>query len=144
MSVELSFSADQDALRRARGEAREHAARLGAPQRVCDTVALVVDELVNNAIEHGAAYRRADLPLTVRIAVTPGGIAVEFYDREMPDEAVRELHDALSQAGQGAPALENERGRGLFLLSVYLDMLQVERDAGGGMCLRGLVVEGSG
>lgn len=143
MSSELSIATDQEALRRARGEARELAARLGANERVCDSVALVVDELVNNAIEHGASYRKADLPLAVRLATAPGGVALEFFDREMPADAVRELHDALSQAGQGAPALENERGRGLFLLSIYVNEVKVEVDAGGGMRLSGMVIEGA-
>ena len=143
MTVELSFPAEPAALRRVRGEAREAAAGLGASERIGDTIALVVDELVNNAIEHGVSYRQDGLPLIVRLATVAAGLSVEFIDREMPEDAITELHGALTQAGDGAPALESERGRGLFLLSVYLDSLKVLHDADGGMSLRGVVVEGS-
>ena len=75
----------------------------------------------------------------MRIGVEGGRLAVEFCDPEMPDVTVRELAAALADAGNGMPSLENERGRGLFLLSVYLEDLRAEVVAGGGMRLRGLV-----
>ena len=135
---ELLFQPDPNALRRVRGEVRELAAGLGAPERACDTAALVVDELVNNAIEHGAVYRQHGHELAVRLSSTGLGLAIEFHDPEMPDDAVAELSLALDNATD-APALENERGRGLFLLSIYLEDLRVEADARGGLCLRGTI-----
>ena len=135
----FSFPPAQQVLRKLRADVRLAAAKLGAKPPVCDMVALVVDELVNNAIEHGAVYRRRGLELSVRIGVEEGRLAVEFCDPEMPDATVRELASALADAGNGMPSLENERGRGLFLLSVYLEDLRAEIVAGGGMRLRGLV-----
>jgi anti-sigma regulatory factor (Ser/Thr protein kinase) len=135
----FSFPPAQQALRKLRADVRLAAARLGAAPAVCDMVALVVDELVNNAIEHGAAYRRRGLELSVRIGVEGGRLSVEFCDPEMPDATVRQLASALADAGNGMPSLENERGRGLFLLSVYLEDLRAEVVAGGGMRLHGLV-----
>ena len=135
----FSFPAAQQALRQLRADVRVAAAKLGAAARVCDTVALVVDELVNNAIEHGAAYRHRGLDLSVRIAVDGGRLSVEFCDPETPESTVRELATALADAGNGMPSLENERGRGLFLLSVYLENLRAEVVAGGGLRLHGLL-----
>lgn len=143
MTVELSFPVESDTLRRARNEARAAAAGLGATERVCDTVALVVDELVNNAVEHGTGYRRGTAPLQVRLEPVPRGVALEFLDPEMPDGAVAELAEALGKAGDGTPALDNERGRGLFLMSVYVDSLRVGRAGTGGLSLRGVIAEGA-
>lgn len=138
----LSFPPDQAALRQLRADVRVATARLGAEARIGDTVALVVDELVNNAIEHGAVYRVRGLDLAVQIGLTGGRIVVEFFDQEMPEATVRELAEALSQAASGMPSLENERGRGLFLLSVYLDDLRAEVASDGGLRLAGLVSSG--
>ena len=120
-------------------EARQRALQLGATVRGADTVALGIDELVNNAIEHGVDYRLRGLMLSVRLRIEGTGLAVEFIDPEMPANAVADLDDALSLAAQGAPSLENERGRGLFLLTVYLDGLCVAPADGGGMLLRGTI-----
>ena len=138
MTHELLFQPDPGELRRIRGEVREFAARLGATERVCDTAALVVDELVNNAIEHGVAYRQHGHELAVRITTAKKGVEVEFLDPEMPDDEVTDLGKALANATD-TPSLENERGRGLFLLSIYLDDLRVELASKGGLSLRGTI-----
>lgn len=135
----FSFPPAQQALRQLRADVRAAAAKLGAAPPVCDMVALVIDELVNNAIEHGAAYRRRGLDLSFRLGIEGGRLSVEFCDPEMPDATVRELATAITDAGNGMPSLENERGRGLFLLSVYLENLRAEVVAGGGMRLHGLM-----
>jgi anti-sigma regulatory factor (Ser/Thr protein kinase) len=138
----LTFPPSPAVLRQLRADVRAATARLGAEANVGDTVALVVDELVNNAIEHGAVYRVRGLDLGVQIGLDAGRITVEFFDQEMPEATVRELAGALAQAAAGMPSLENERGRGLFLLSVYLDDLRAEVDVGGGLRLAGLVSTG--
>jgi anti-sigma regulatory factor (Ser/Thr protein kinase) len=135
----LNFPPSADVLRQLRADVRKAAAGLGADAAVCDTVALVVDELVNNAIEHGASYRAAGLDLAVSVTLLGGRIQVEFFDREMPADLVEELARALEEAANGLPALDSERGRGLFLLSVYLEGLTASVGSGGGLRLAGLV-----
>lgn len=137
----LTFPPRQDVLRQLRADVRSLVGKLGAAAEVCDTVALIVDELVNNAIEHGAVYRSRGLDLAVEIQRTDGRIAVEFQDQEMPDATVHELAAALADAANGMPSLENERGRGLFLLSVYLDGLRAEVAGHGGLRLVGTVAQ---
>jgi len=136
----LTFPPDGSVLRKVRAKVRDMAGRLGAEPNVCDNLALVVDELVNNAIEHGASYRKAGLDLGVRIEAVGERLVIEFFDPEMPEDQIRELAAALSETASGVPSLESERGRGLFLLSVYLDGLAAEVASQGGLRLVGNVL----
>lgn len=138
MTTELRFQPDQSSLRRVRGEVREAAARLGAAERVCDTAALVVDELGNNAIEHGVSYRASGHQLVIGLRAVATGFEIEFRDPEMPADVVQELASALG-AATVTPALDSERGRGLFLLSIYLGELRIELHKLGGLRLRGVI-----
>ncbi len=139
MSETLHFPARADVLRQLRADVRKATERLGGDESVGDVVALVVDELVNNAIEHGAAYRRLDHDLRVTIDCVAGRWRLSFFDPEMPGSEVAELALAIGQVAQGMPSLESERGRGLFLLSVYLEDLVAELDPTGGLRLAGFV-----
>ena len=136
----LRFPADGAVLRKIRAKVRDRAGRLGAVPNVCDNLALVVDELVNNAIEHGASYRKAGLDLGVRIEADGERLVIEFFDPEMPGDQVKGLAAALAETAGGMPSLESERGRGLFLLSVYLDGLAAEVALRGGLRLVGNIL----
>ena len=137
---QLSFPPDGTVLREVRAKVRRLAGDLGAEATVCDNLALVVDELVNNAIEHGASYRQRNLDLAVRIATDGDRLGIEFLDPEMPSDAVDELARGLDATARGMPSLESERGRGLFLLSVYLEELRAETAADGGLRLIGYML----
>jgi len=131
------FPPDPSGLQRVRADVRAAAAALGAPAAQCDSLALVVDELVNNAIEHGAVYRKLGRDLAVRVQRDGTTVTVDFFDPEMPTQWVQDLARALTEAGGGMPALESERGRGLFLISIYMEELRVAVAPGGGLHLRG-------
>jgi len=135
----LTFPPRGTVLRQLRAAVRDHASKLGAGQQVADNLALVVDELVNNAIEHGAAYRRQNLDLAVQFEVDGDRLRIEFYDQEMPAATVAELTKALLDASNGMPSLDNERGRGLFLLTIYLEDLRAELAENGGLRLVGSI-----
>lgn len=136
---QLSFPPDGAVLREVRRKVRELAAGLGAQPAVCDNLALVVDELVNNAIEHGESYRRGSAELRVSIRGRGDALTIDFFDPEMPADQVVELAAVLAETAGGMPSLESERGRGLFLLSVYLEELQAAQAPGGGLCLSGRI-----
>ena len=136
---EVAFPPDGAVLRDVRAKVRKLAADQGAAANICDNLALVVDELVNNAIEHGAAYRRKSDDLVVRIEAEAKRIGIEFFDPEMPADAVNELAEALKETANGMPSLDSERGRGLFLLSVYLEGLRAEPAPRGGLRLVGFI-----
>jgi len=133
----LHFPPDPRQVRVVRQQVRERAGRMGAGETLCDAAALVVDELVNNAIEHGASYRTSKGSLSIDVTFADGRLSVEFVDPEMPEPIVRELAEALQAAANGMPSLENERGRGLFLISIYMEELRVDVAPGGGMRLLG-------
>jgi anti-sigma regulatory factor (Ser/Thr protein kinase) len=133
----LRFPPDPARLREVRRDARARAMDLGATPAVCDAVSLVVDELVNNAIEHGAAYRRRGTELSVVVGAASGRLTVDFVDPEMPEPKVRELARALQEASGGMPTLDSERGRGLFLIAIYMEELRVDIAPGGGLHLHG-------
>lgn len=133
----LRFRPEAGLLRDVRQGASRLAALRGASEATCDAVALVVDELVNNALEHGAPYRKLGLELSIGVWSDGGRLVVEFVDPEMPESQVRELATALAAAGNGMPSLESERGRGLFLISIYMEELRVALAPGGGLQLTG-------
>jgi len=133
----LTFAPSAGVLKQLRADVRKIARALGAEERTGDNLALVVDELVNNAIEHGADYRRQGRDLAVSIELAGDRLRIEFFDEEMPPEAVAELGRALDATSNGMPSLESERGRGLFLLSVYLQDLRAEVAKSGGLRLVG-------
>lgn len=139
MHQTLTFPPRAGDLRQLRSDIRAMAARFGAPPHVCDHLALVADELVNNAVEHGSAYRRRGLDLAIQITAEGDHLSIEFFDQEMPAANVEELARVLAANANGQPSLDSERGRGLFLLSVYLRGLRAEVAAQGGLRLVGLV-----
>ena len=83
----------------------------------------------------------AELGVDLGVKLRPDGdsFVIEFFDPEMPPELVAELADALASTANGMPALDSERGRGLFLLTVYLEGLRAAPAARGGICLSGRV-----
>jgi len=136
---ELRFPPEGSALREVRADVRRIAAEQGAAPSVCDNLALVVDELVNNAIEHGAAYRKEGVDLSVSLEGEGDALTIHFFDPEMPADEVQGLVEALAETANGMPSLESERGRGLFLLSVYLEELVADAAPQGGLRLSGRI-----
>jgi two-component sensor histidine kinase len=107
--VALEIGGDLGELRRARTWLRDHVAGLSPEQ--AEDVVLVADELVANALSHGAA------PRTLRLAHSPGVLRLEVQD------------------GASAPARPREGtttgGRGLALV-VALATNWGQRPAGHG------------
>lgn len=123
----LQFAASPGVVGKVRDAVRRLAADLGAAESVGEQLALVADELINNAIEHGSVYRRRGEALALEVAAAAAGrLRVEFVDPEMPGELVARLAAHVAEATGGLPALDSERGRGLFLLTVFLQDLRVE------------------
>lgn len=139
MNRRLTFPPRSSVLKQLRARVRELATQMGSPADASDRLALIVDELVNNAIEHGAPYRQRNADLAIELHMVADRTVIEFFDEEMPDESVHELARALTASAGGMPSLESERGRGLFLMSIYLDDLRVEVAPNGGLRLVGSV-----
>lgn len=136
-TLELMFPPDPGRMGRLRAAARRAAAELGM-ESLADPLCLVIDELVSNALEHGQIYRRRGDPLCLRLTVARGRLRLDFIDPEMPEAQVREVAGALRSNG-GLPALDSERGRGLFLIAIHMEELRVGLAPGGGLHLQGLL-----
>ncbi|MBK8974552.1 MAG: ATP-binding protein [Planctomycetes bacterium] len=110
----------------------------GVAERKVDTLVLVLDEIVNNSIEHGRPYRAPGDEFVVRVRVEAGRVEIEFRDPSVPRDVVTEIVELLERVGRTAPPPTFERGRGLFLIRDGLDAIAIESDAGGvGMQMRG-------
>ena len=112
-----------------------HFARLeGVRDQETEQLVLIVSELLANAIDHGggqaamteqelAVNTRMKLELTIRAQVWM--LAVTDEGGGDPERVRAALH------GAQFPDLEDERGRGLFLLRQMVDSLEVLRSADG-------------
>lgn len=107
-------------------------ARLHARQAVRDwglpaiaaACELVVSELVTNAVLHGTAPGREDVPVRLRLTGRPAGVRIEVWDA---GEKMPQLHaDPLS----GEPG-----GRGLVLVTAIASRWGAYRTKGGGKCV---------
>ena len=84
MDHRLTFPPRASVLTQLRVRVRALAVRMGASVEAGDRLALVVDELVNNAVEHGAVYRQRGLDLALELHVAGDRTRIEFFDPEMP------------------------------------------------------------
>lgn len=95
-----------------------------------DEVGLVLTELCNNSIEHGARLEKHPLTIRLEWSVSELGLTVAGYHRAGLDAAV--LQDAFKSARLGEDKF-SERGRGLFLVATLMDDVKVEADPRNGL-----------
>lgn len=136
----LALPAVHAAVRVARQTVRAFVRMNGMPHREIDTLALVLSELLANAVDHGggaAAIEEEDLASDVRmrldLVMTGSSWSLEVHDQGGGDP---EEIDALLHP-DGLPDLEDERGRGFFLMAEMVDAMDVRlTDDGRGLCVR--------
>ena len=90
-------------------------------------LALVVTEILNNAIEHGCSNPKDEVHLS--LTVKPGAFCFEVFDAGCGGQGFAD--GALALAKQ-MPNLEEPRGRGLFLIRSYMDVFEVSYDSESG------------
>ena len=135
--MEFRFPPEPEHLRSLRRHLRTKLDELGVHGDMADSVLLVLDEIVTNAIEHSDPYRDADGHLTVRLCTRDAAVVFDFEDPDVPEPVVRELAAALSAGPGNRPPPDSERGRGLFLIAHHVDGLEITLRDGGGMRLHG-------
>ena len=122
--------------RMARRIARQFAESEGLPEGECDTLEFVTGELLDNAVDHGGGEAareledlpRADVRMTLFLSVEGGRWQVRIGDQGGGDpQAIRPLLDPPD----GIPDLDDDRGRGFFLLAGMVDELAVDRSQDG-------------
>ena len=132
----LDLPAAHSAVRVARNVLRHFARLQGVKDSEVEYLLLIVSELLANAIDHGggeAAMTENDLDGDPRMKLAfilrerDWTLSVTDEGGGDPDR-VRALCDS---ANGGPPDLEDERGRGLFLLAQMVDSLEVEKSPDG-------------
>lgn len=137
--LRLDLPAAHVAARMARHLVRQFARSGGVSGTELDNLVLIADELLSNAVDHGGgngSMEEVELERPVRmglaLALDSGGWEIRVSDQGGGDPV--EV-DALVHP-EGLPDLENERGRGFFLLAQMVDSLEVRRsDDGLGLVL---------
>ena len=133
--LRLDLPAAHTDVRVARNVLRHFVRMLGMSERERDQLVLVVSELLANAIDHGgggAAMDRVELDSDVRmqcvLTVREHGWELAVTDQGGGDvEEVRKL----IEPPDGIPDLEDDRGRGFFLMAQMVDRLEVEASEDG-------------
>lgn len=132
--LKLDLPAVHSAERMARAVLRQFAQSEGVPRPELDTLTFVASELLSNAVDHGggqSAMEESDLKgrvrMTLVLEVRAEGWTMRVSDQGRGDP--REIEARLLKPAE--PDLEDERGRGFFLLSQMLDSLNVSRSEDG-------------
>lgn len=132
--LRLDLPAAHSAERMARGVLRQFAERENIPEDEIETLEFVAGEMLTNAVDHGGgerAMREEDLRSRVRMSlvfeVREDSWILRVGDQGGGDPA--ELRERLTSTEE--PDLDDDRGRGFFLLAQMVDSLAVERSADG-------------
>ncbi len=132
--LRLELPAAHSAERMARAVLRQFAQRERVAPEEIDTLEFVAGELLTNAVDHGGGQRamhesevKNGVRMTMHLDVRPTGWTLRVSDQGGGDLEV--LRSRIQ--GEDLPDLEDERGRGFFLLAQMVDSLEVERTADG-------------
>ncbi len=136
------FPADLSRMSELRATLREALELRGVSEDSLERLILVVDEVVANSIEHGEAYRRSSDPIRVEVRQDEQGLEVEVEDNDVPQDLATTLSREFGAQSGILPSVDHERGRGMFLVTLFLKGLRVTPVEGGGMRLQGRLVEG--
>ena len=136
--MEFVFPAAHGPGREARRRIGDFLRGRGLTERDVQNVEFVASELICNAVDHGGgggAREVEDLKEAVEVRVS-FELREDSWSLAVSDQGGGdpEVLRALAKP-DGPPDLEDERGRGIFLLAQMVDSLEIER-AGPGLCLR--------
>jgi len=133
-AIGVAFPASHDQGILCRRLLESHGREVGLPEGEGSVLQLVTSELLTNAIDHGGGGGArdfkdlsTDVRIKARLTIQSSGWALEVTDRGGGDPD--ELRPFLDP--DGLPDLEDERGRGFFLLAQSVDSLTVDQSPGG-------------
>lgn len=132
--LSLDLPAVHSAARMARHLVRQFARSNGVAGAELDNLLLVGDELLTNVVDHGggnAAMEESELEKPVRMKMLLE-VRTREWEIHVSDQGGGdpELVDELIHP-KDLPNLEDERGRGLYLIAQMVDSLEVRRSADG-------------
>ncbi|MBI5555339.1 MAG: ATP-binding protein [Elusimicrobia bacterium] len=125
-NIRLYFPADLKIVPGIRNMIARTALTFGFSERECYQVETIVDEICNNAIEHGCS--RPDAEITLEYKIEPDYLEITVKDeggKEFNPETVRQRNELL--AGNGSKSLEflEKRGHGLFIVKRLSNSLDI-------------------
>ncbi len=128
---------DQPAVHRGVRVARNvvrHFARLeGVKDAEVEKLVLIVSELLANAVDHGGSPAMTERELVgdprMRLALVIGEQEWRLSVSDENGGDPKRVHRAIQSAQ--LPDLEDERGRGLYLMRQMVDSMEVDRSADG-------------
>ncbi len=137
-ALELDLPAAQSAVRMARAVLRRFARLEGAPAREIETMTFVASELLANAVDYGGGNRAMEedeargVRMSLSAFVRRDGWEIRVGDQGGGDPA--KLEPFLG--GGDLPDIDDERGRGFYLMAQMVQEMRVARTRDG----RGLLV----
>jgi len=137
LPLEFRFPPALEHLRSLRRHLRQKLQESHVSVETADSVILVLDEIVTNAIEHADSYRNESGWLLVRLDASGTDVLFEFEDPDVPTDVVDALAATLANSNEDHPPIDNERGRGLFLVALNIDDLKISHRPDGGLHLHG-------
>lgn len=132
--LRLDLPAAHSAERMARSLLRQFARSEGVSAKEIETLEFVASELLSNAVDHGGGNRAMEesehggrVRMSLVLVVRPDGWSLSVGDQGGGDPD----HMAARISGVTEPDIEDDRGRGFFLLAQMLDRIDVQRTADG-------------
>jgi len=128
--VAIVFSANLHFVRPVRHFVSSLCALEGYSEDEQESIALVITEILNNSIEHGATGDGDQIQVGLKVTPT----LFRFEVRDPGRGGIAFAAGALERAAH-MPDLEEPRGRGLFLIRQHMDEMDVTYDPDGGTCM---------
>ncbi|MFQ6040016.1 MAG: ATP-binding protein [Candidatus Poribacteria bacterium] len=113
---------------------KQLAQRLEFPQMRVEDIELTVDEICNNAIEHGSCGINSELLLVLTLSDDCFEILVR--DRGKDKEATSWLQSGRLEEVERQMSPKGERGHGIFIAKILSDRIEMKPNAHGGTDVR--------
>jgi anti-sigma regulatory factor (Ser/Thr protein kinase) len=132
--LRLDLPAAHSAERMARAVLRQFALRERVPAKEIETLEFVASEMLSNAVDHGGGRRAMEesevqdgvrMTLFLVVHETAWSLSVSDQGGGDPDQMAAHL------SRDDLPDIDEDRGRGFFLLKQMVDTLRVEKSSDG-------------
>jgi anti-sigma regulatory factor (Ser/Thr protein kinase) len=132
--LRLDLPAAHSAERMARAVLRQFALRERVPAKEIETLEFVASEMLSNAVDHGGGRRameESDVKDGVRMTLFLV-VSETFWTLSVSDQGGGDPDQMASHLSRAdLPDIDEERGRGFFLLKQMVDTLRVEKSSDG-------------
>lgn len=132
--IRLKIPSDYIYISPIRAFIKQLAQRLEFPQMKVEDIELTVDEICNNAIEHGSRGFNSDILLV--LTLDDDCLEILVRDKGKDKEAISWLHSGRLEEVERQMSPKDERGHGIFLARALSDRMDMTLNAHGGTDVR--------